>query len=263
MRLAIRIGIILSILCGTLSALFAMDTTQEPVEVILKRFTTDYAQDISLKKEVTFGIRVDDQMYSVHAIPSSQNTSAHVDLKKGNPENPTYYFKLDSKTLEKLDRGEWNGLTAQAKAFESDFAPLDMDVMVGFQPGPGFVPEILDVSFHFWTRGNPEIIPYGNNFTRFTHGADVTIFFYQPGLRSAWGSLKKGMHANQDPRSQINEFPSLVIFTQGKGVAKIGGKEITVQKGQAILIPAGVTHEFWNANEESLELVLLMFGEGA
>jgi mannose-6-phosphate isomerase-like protein (cupin superfamily) len=263
MRLAIRIGMMFSILCGFLTALFAADATQESPEVILKRFTDDYAQDIHLKKEVIFGIRVDDQMYSVHATPASQNASARVDLKKGDPETPTYYFKLDSKTLGKLDRGEWNGLTAQAKAFESDFAPLDVDVMEGFQPGAGFVPEILDVSFHFWTRGTPEIIPYGNNFTRFTHGADITVFFYQPGLRSAWGSLKKGMHANQDPRSQTNEFPSLVIFTEGRGVAKIGGKEISVQKGQAILIPAGVTHEFWNPNEEPLELVLLMFGEGA
>jgi Cupin domain len=262
MKLVVRIGIFFWMFFGCLAMLRAADATNQSTEAILKGFTNDYAQDLTLKQEVTFGIRVDQDMYSVHAVPATKDASAHVDLQKGNPTTPTYFFKMDSETLGKLDRGEWNGLTAQAKAFESDFAPLDVDVMEGFQPGPGFVPEILDVSFHFWTRGNPEIIPYGDKYTRFTHGADVSVFFYQPGLRSAWGSLKKGMHANKDPKSQTNEFPSLVIFTRGKGMSRISGKETAVQEGQAIFIPTGVTHEFWNPNEESLEIVLIMFGQG-
>jgi mannose-6-phosphate isomerase-like protein (cupin superfamily) len=33
--------------------------------------------------------------------------------------------------------------------------------------------------------------------------------------------------------------------------------------GEAVLIPAGVTHEFLNEHGEPLECILLMFGEGA
>jgi len=36
-----------------------------------------------------------------------------------------------------------------------------------------------------------------------------------------------------------------------------------VQEGQAMLIPAGVTHEFWNPNDQPAEIVLIMFGKGA
>ena len=140
---------------------------------------------------------------------------------------------------------------------------MDADVMEGYQAGAQFVQDYLDLSFHFWNRGTPEVVLFGDNHTRFTHGADISVFYYQPGLRTAWGSLKKGMHANADKKSQINPFPSLIIFTRGKGTARIGGKEMEVTEGQTMLVPPGVSHEFWNDNEQPLELVLIMFGEGA
>ena len=30
-----------------------------------------------------------------------------------------------------------------------------------------------------------------------------------------------------------------------------------------MLVPGGVTHEFWNPNEDAAEFIILMFGEGA
>ena len=235
----------------------------DPTETILKRFTDDFAKDALLKKEYVFGIRVDQEMYAVHAQPGQKDGPGRVELRKGNPGKPTFYFKLNRATLEKLDRGEWNGLTAQAKAFESDAAPMDADTMEGYTPDKNFLRDYLDLSFHFWARGNPEVVVYGNQNTRFTHGADVTVFYYQPGLRTAWASLKKGMHANEDPKSQTNPFPSLIIFTRGAGMARIGGRELEVTEGQAMVVPSGITHEFWNPNEAPLEIVLIMFGEGA
>jgi mannose-6-phosphate isomerase-like protein (cupin superfamily) len=140
---------------------------------------------------------------------------------------------------------------------------MDIEVMEGFEPPQDFTAKVLDTTFHFWTRGFPEIIRYGDGLTRFTHGADITVFYYQPGLRSGWASLKKGMHANEDPKSQVNEFPSLFIILEGKGNARIGGNKVELQKGEAIFVPKNVAHEFWNDNNEPFELVLIMFGEGA
>lgn len=230
---------------------------------ILQRFAADYQKDISLKEDVSFGIQVDGQMWTVECIAPKPDKPAAVSVEKKSPLKPTYYFTIDHATLLKLDRGELNAKTAMAKAFESDKTPMDIEVMEGFQPPQDFTAKVLDVTFHFWTRGFPEIIAYGDGLTRFTHGADVTIFYYQPGLRSGWGSLKKGMHANEDPKSQVNEFPTLIVVTSGKGMARIGGKEVEVQKGQAVFIPKGVAHEFWNDNDAAFEIILIMFGEGA
>ena len=228
MKHQISIGVLLFCLFATLAA-----AATEPPEALLLRFTDDFAKDVMLKKEYSFGIRVDQEMYAVRAVPAAKDVPARVEFRKGNPAAPTFYFKLDRATLEMLDRGDLNGLTAQAKAFETDAAPMDADMMEGYKPDAAFLRDYLDLSYHFWTRGNPEIVNYGSGHTRFTHGADVTVFYYQPGLRTLWGSLKKGMHANEDPKSQTNPFPSLMVFTRGKGMARIGGREVEVKEGQA------------------------------
>ncbi|HSE41415.1 MAG TPA: cupin domain-containing protein [Acidobacteriota bacterium] len=247
--------------------LFLLSTTifanAQSVDEILQRFASDYQSDINLKEDSSFGIQVDDEMWTVSATAAKGTIPAKVVIQKGKPQQPTFYFTLDRASLLKIDKGELNAKTAMAKAFESDKSPMDIEAMEGFVPPQDFTAKILETTFHFWTRGFPEVIRYGDGHTRFTHGADVTVFYYQPGLRSAWGSLKKGMHANENPKSQTNEFPSLVIVTQGKGQARIGGKEMQVEKGQAIFIPKDVTHEFWNNNDQPLEIILLMFGEGA
>ena len=75
--------------------------------------------------------------------------------------------------------------------------------------------------------------------------------------------MRKGDHVNADPRMQTNPFPSMLILLEGKANAKIGDKNIVLEKGQMLFIPAGVTHEFWNNRHEVVEFILLMFGEGA
>jgi mannose-6-phosphate isomerase-like protein (cupin superfamily) len=45
--------------------------------------------------------------------------------------------------------------------------------------------------------------------------------------------------------------------------SRIGGKDISLKGKQTILVPAGVTHEFWNPNETPAEFIIVMFGEGA
>jgi len=235
---------------------------RKAVTTILERFAVDYQEDPSIA-DVGFGIEVEGEWWNVTATPGAGDVPARVVLKEGAPAEPTFYFTLDSETLGKLDRKEMNAETAMVKAFSTDPSPMDIEVMEGFQPSPDFVGVALPTTFHFWTRGLPEVIPFGESYTRFTHGADATVFYYQPGFRSGWGSLKKGQHANEDPKSQTNPFPSLFIVTRGLGTGLIGGKEIEMKAGEAILIPAEISHEFWNDNDAPMEFVLLMFGDGA
>lgn len=233
------------------------------VEKILERFAADYRHDPMLTADVTFGVEVDGEMWHVVARAATEAAEAKVDLGAGAPAEPTFYYSLDRATLGKLDRGELNPGTAMVKAFSTDPSPMEVEEMEGFAQEEGFLETLLRTTFHFWVRGFPEVVPFGPEHTRFTHGADAVVLYYQPGFRSGWFRIEPGQHANEDPRSQTNPFPSLFVVTRGKGTARIGGEEIDLHEGQSLFIPPEVTHEFWNDGDEPWEGVLLMFGDGA
>lgn len=229
---------------------------------ILESYAKDYELDPTFDRDVTFGIQVDNDFYTITA-KSAKDAPGTVTVKAGKPTTPTFYFVTSLETLNQVDRGEMNALTGAAKAFSSDYAPFDADVMEGFVPDETFTDTLFKVYFHFWTRGLPERIPYGLDKTRFTHGAQASIFYYQEGFRSGYIALKQGQHANQDEGSKSNPFPTLLVIIKGTGTMIIAGKESELSAGEAILIPAGITHEFINHNPEPLEAILLMFGDGA
>ena len=234
------------------------------VKAILERYAKDYETDVTFTKDVTFGVKVGETFWTVVAKVKKEDAPASVKIIEGKPADPTYYFFTDAETLKKIDEGTINALTASAKAFETDFAPFDVDVMEGYQPNENFMADLLSVYFHFWTRGMPEVIPFGIDMTRTTHGAQAAVFYYQPGFRSAYVAIKKGQHANKDEKSKTNPFPSMLVIIKGEGIAIINGKTLTIKAGQSIVIPPGVTHEFLNPeNDQPLEGILLMFGEGA
>ncbi len=253
-------------MAGMAITTWADEATAPPadeIEAILERFVEDYKLDPSLRKG-TFGIHIEKDQWYVKARPATDSQPASVTLHHSSPAEPTWYFTIDEiDTLRKMDRRELNPGTASVAAFSHEATPLDVETMDGYQPGPGFTKELFATLFHFWTRGLPEVIPYGERHTRFTHGTDAVVFYYQAGFRSGWFSLKKGQHANKDPRSQVNEFQSLLVITRGTGTALIGGVETILKEGESVFIPEGVSHEFWNDNEEPMQGVLLMFGENA
>jgi len=243
---------------------FGNTEDRDKVTEILERYSKDYESDVTLKADVIFGVKVGDQFWHIVAKAKTTTAEAKVTVRKGKPEQPTFYFFTDQETLIKIDNGEMNALTASAKAFETDFAPFDVDVMEGYQPHKDFMNTLMSVYFHFWTRGLPEVIPFGLDVTRMTHGAQAAIFYYQPGFRSAYVAIKKGQHANKDEKSKSNPFPSMLILIKGEGQAIINGNKIIVKAGQSIVIPAGVMHEFLNPDhDQPLEGILLMFGKGA
>lgn len=234
----------------------------DSVEAILRRYVADYAIDPSLREDITFGVYVGPEHWHVMARARRDSQPADVRLIRGEPPQPTFYFTLDYPTLVRIDRGEINALTAMVRGLSSDRAPMSTGSPRGFTPGEGFVEKMLAVSFHFWTRGLPEVIPYGPELTRFVHGTDAVVLYYGKGIRTGWFSLKKGQHANADPRLQVNPFPTLLILTSGRGAGRIGGEQRELQAGNAVLVPAGVSHEFWNPHDEPVEGFLIMFGPG-
>jgi quercetin dioxygenase-like cupin family protein len=247
---------------------FETDITTEPdVEAILSSYVGDFRSDPHAARKRVFGIRITGEKASEWTVVATgeeqDDETFEVALTRGLPGEAASVYVLSRETLGKLHRGEMSILTAGSKAFSTDEAPLEFDAVNGFQPGPEFVAELLPFTFHFWTRGFPEIVPFDREKSRTVHGAQAVIFFYQPGLRLGWVLIEPGQHANKHPGSRKNPFPTFLVITKGKTRARIGGEEMDLEAGRAIFIGPNTSHEFMNPFDEPAEAVLVMFGEGA
>jgi mannose-6-phosphate isomerase-like protein (cupin superfamily) len=234
---------------------------------ILRSYVEDFQSDPAAAEPMAFGIKVSGEgggEWQVVVGGAKKDAGGYrVELQSGLPSSPAAIYTLDLATLRKIDRGEINALTAMGRARASDPAPMDIEFISGFQPDAGFIARLLPFTFHFWTRGTPETVRFDKERSREVHGANMIVFYYQEGLRSAWGQVEKGQHINKDPKDQTNPFPTMFIGIRGKAIARIAGREVTLQAGQMVFIPAGVSHEAWNPYDEPAEVIILMFGEGA
>lgn len=245
----------------------AQQAASRPVGDILLSFVEDFRNDPAAGARTVFGISVkgagEPEWQVIATGKKSPSGGFEVELKPGRPAEPAFIYMTDLETLGKIDRGEMNALTAMGRARSADPAPMDIDVTPGFQPGPDFLAAFLPLSFHFWTRGFPEIVSFDSAASREVHGANMVVLYYQEGLRTAWGQVRKGQRVNADPRDQANPFPSMFIGLKNRAMIKVGGIEKVVAAGQMIFIPAGVAHEAWNPFDDPAEFIILMFGEGA
>jgi hypothetical protein len=253
--------------CGLIFAAAAAEMPGRSPEEILLSFVEDFRSDPAAGEPIVFGVAVKGpEGGNWHVVVSGRGENgeaAEVDLRKGLSASPSVLYTLDLATLRKIDSGEMNALTAMGKARASDPAPMDIELMPGFKPDPAFFGRFIPFTFHFWTRGFPEVVSFGGPHSREVHGANAVVFYYERGLRSAWAQIEKDQHVNSDPKDQINPFPTMIIGIRGRAVAKIGGVEKEFHAGQMVFIPAGVAHEAWNPYDEPAEIILLMFGEGA
>jgi mannose-6-phosphate isomerase-like protein (cupin superfamily) len=71
------------------------------------------------------------------------------------------------------------------------------------------------------------------------------------------------MFINKDLKDAANPFPTLLIITKGKGQARLGDKTMSLREGMTVFVPAGMFHQFWTERDESLEVIIIMFGKGA
>ena len=234
--------------------------TSGDAKQLLRAFVDDWNESPeSAQAPTRFGIRIKG-LGDWHVIIDEKGKA---ELHLGFPPEAIPFYSTDSVTLEKIFNGEFNALTAMGKAEASDSAPMEIEFCEGFQPDENFFTGFIPLSFHFWTRGRPEVVSFGKEHSRVVHGANATVLYYQKGLRTAWYSIDKGQHINRDETDQVNPFPSLFVITCGKCEARIGGKRIQLVSGQTVMVPPGVSHEFWNENEGSAELIVIMFGDGA
>ena len=247
----------------TLFQSFIFANNEHEIKQILERFAFDYQSDPMFTASQNFGVEVDKVMWSVDLVKRTNEGASRFTVEKGNPASPTFYFVTNIRTLRQLDKGEISALTAGVKAFSTDYAPLDIEGMDGFQPSENFVGDVLSFTFHFWTKGMPEIVPFGQHYTRGTHGAQAAIFYYDTGLRTGYGYLHPGQHANEHPKSKTNPFSSMIILIKGKVTARLNDVDYEIESGNAFFIPPGMSHEVLNPNDEPAEFILLMFGDGA
>jgi hypothetical protein len=242
---------------------------QESVEDMLADFVADFRSDPFADNPITFGIRVKDaERPDWHVFAGGREdgeAEAIVELAEGLPPDPAPYYVTDLATLTAIHAGELASLTAMGKAFSTDFAPLDIEIMDGFRSTLEFGNQLTRLNFHFWTRGLPELVRFGEGATtRELHGGNAILLYYQSGFRSGWFKIEAGQHVNESEAMQTNPFPSMIIGTKGGIHCRIGGKEMELTENVAIWIGPGVTHEFWvEEGEEPGEGILLMFGEGA
>ena len=266
-RSARLIIIVFGVILGVRSLGSGRPVETRSAEEILRSYVQDFQHDPAASEPTTFGIRIKDEQPGEWRVTVGGKKDAagkyQVELGRGLPSSPSAVYTLDLATLRKIDRGEINALTAMGRARASDPAPMDVDVMEGFQPSPEFLAKFIPLTFHFWTRGFPETVDFDKEHSRQVHGANMVVLYYEKGLRSAWGRVEKGQRVNSDPKDQVNPFPTMFICIRGKAAAKVGGKEITLQAGQMVFISPGVSHEAWNPYDEPAEVILLMFGEGA
>jgi len=246
---------------GIILALAALPGQGPPIEKVLEDFVRDFKRDPAAgDRPVTFGIRIAEEGEWQVAIDGS----GRVELKSGLPASPAFYYVTDRQTLDLIHQNRISALTAMGRARMSDPAPMDLGFMEGFVPGPEFMGWIAEFTFHFWTRGIPEIVDFGpDTRSRTVHGAQAKVLYYREGLRSSWYQVRQGQHINAHPEDQTNPFPTLVIMTAGELSARIGGRALTLRKDSCLVIPAGVSHEFWNDNARPAEFIIVMFGEGA
>lgn len=255
------------LLAWPVSPLPARQPGSRPVKEILKSFVEDFRDDAAAGSRIVFGITIRDSSEpDWHVIVAGRKAADgrfEVDLQKGLPAEPAAVYVTDRETLEKIERGEMNALTAMGRARSTDPAPMDVSFMPGFQPTEDFLAAFLPLSFHFWTRGFPEAVSFGPAAGREVHGATMVVLYYQKGLRSAWGQIRKGQRVNADPKDQVNPFPTMMIGLRGRAMSKVGGIEKVLEAGQMVFVPPGTAHEAWNPFDEPAEFIILMFGEGA
>lgn len=234
------------------------------LEQIIESYVKDFRSDRFAAEPMLFGIKVPEAgEWHVRVTGERSDDGWKVELGKGPAPTPAFCYKVDADTLRAIDQEELNALTAQGKAFEGEYTPMSIIQMEGYEPSLEQLAAINPFSFHFWTRGFPEVIPFGEGLTRRAHGSNFVVFYYEKGLRTAWYRVLPGERVRDDPREMAMPFPMLVVGVNGTAQGEVDGERVSLPAGNTIFIPAKVNHRWWNETTKPAEAILIMFGEGA
>lgn len=242
----------------TLNLLAGPATADEPpVEDILLRFVHDYAAD-PMQATITFGIEIDGKRWHV----ASDREAGTATLEAGFPDRPMFYFTTTGTMLERIDRGAISGLTAMAAEHSGQLTPLDVLPHGDYQRTEDYDRMLRPLIFHFWTRGQPETVPLGVEHSRVVHGAPGTVMYYADGFRSAVYNVPPGLGRDQAPTMTI-PFPRVLVVMSGTMTGTVGGHAFSIEAGNMVFIPPGVAAQVWNDRDVPLQMMFLMFGDGA
>ncbi|MEM9857430.1 MAG: cupin domain-containing protein [Bacteroidota bacterium] len=230
---------------------------------IIKAYVDDFRKDRFASEPMYFGIEVSNVGTWTIDVTGVKKDEWEVKLTEGKPMKPTFIYKLGLETLQAIDNGKINALTAQGKAFAGDYTPLSIEEMEGYKPSIAELDKVNPFSFHFWTRGFPETIPFREDMTRVAHGSNFVVFYYEKGLRTAWYRILPNERVRDDAREQAAPFPMMGVTIKGTAEGEVDGKKVTVPEGNTVFIPANVQHKWWNDSNKPVEIVLIMFGKGA
>jgi len=261
----LKIGIVILVSYILANPLMAQATkVVNEAEAIIKSFVLDYSKDRFAAEVRTVGVEVPNYgTWTINATGKKVADYWEVLFTKGLPETPTYVYTIEMETLKAIDEGTINALTAQGKAFVGDYTPMSVRELNGFKPTETDDSQLNAFSFHFWTRGFPEIIPFREGTTRKAHGSNFTIFYYEKGLRTAWYRILPGERVRDDAREQAAPFPMMAVTIKGEIEGEVDGQRVSVSEGNTVFIPANVAHKWWNEKDKVVEVILIMFGEGA
>jgi len=264
--IAYTMAIGLSMICLVAEAsaqTLAQSGANDSARAILQRYADAWLgrKELELPRNVVLAFTVRGEHGGDFAIELSNEPGGVV--RDGVPAQYDIRFDTDIEFLRILDSGRMSALTAMGQAKSSDPIPLSPQFGPDFNKLPNAPLLFRRLSFHFWTRGWPEIVPFGELAARQVHGGNAAVFVYDRELRSAWYQLKAGMHINADRKDQTNDFPQLVIVTKGAFNARLDGRQMVLSEGQAVLIPPGMVHEFWADVGQYGEFIFIAFGQGA
>lgn len=257
---------IVAIAVGSVISFTATPGDEPPrtADQIIGSYVQDFRSDRFAAKPMLFGIKVPGEgEWHVRVTGEKADDGWGVELGHGPAPTPTFVYKIEPDTLIAIDRGELNPLTAQGKAFSGDYTPMSIVQMQGYEPSAEQYAAVNPFSFHFWTRGFPEVIPFGEGLTREAHGSSFVAFYYEMGLRTAWSRVDPGGRVRDDPREMAMPFPMLIIGVRGTAEGEVDGHRVSLPAGNAVFVPPNVNHLWWNDTDEAAEAILVMFGDGA
>lgn len=242
----------------------ARDHVPDPAraEEALERLAADYESD-PMAIAGQYGVEVGGEVWTIDVtMDDDPATPGVVRVIRGEPTVPTFVYTVGPATFEEILSGRMSAYTAMAAAFESDVTPMDLRMANGFRPGPEFAERFRSFSFHFFTPGQPEIVPMGTEHSRFTHGAQAVVGYYAEGLRTAWFTIQPGQHANEDPNSQSDPWMTVLFVVEGgTGKAEVGDSTFDLVSRTMIFVPPDTKHHFWNPGDQPVEMIMVVFGK--
>ena len=234
------------------------------VKDMLLSYVDDFKSDRFASEPMLFVVEIPESgTWTIDVTGNQIGEKWEVVMTEGLPETPAFIYKIELETFKGIYNGNINALTAQGKAFAGDYTPMSIKFMEGYEVTKEAYDKINPFSFHFWTRGFPEIIPFGEGMTRRAHGSNFSVFYYEPGIRTAWYRVLPEERVRDDAREQAAPFPMMIVALKGVTEGEVDGKRVSLAAGNTIFIPANVNHKWWNETDEATEAILIMFGSGA